>query len=96
MLEEMRKAFVKFDDVLRGANGEAGVFERIRDHEKQIAALRADIDDLRAHPHRIYLSEEVREKTKAARLRTYGEVATVIGVVASLLIHLLKLIGVIP
>lgn len=96
MLEEMRKAFVKFDDVLRGANGEAGVFERIRDHEKQIAALRADIDDLRAHPHRIYLSEEVREKTKAAKWRAKGEIATVVGVVLSLILSALNLLGVLP
>jgi hypothetical protein len=96
ILRELRDGFRDFDRVLRGYNGDAGVMERLRVHESQLAALRAEIDDLRAHPHRIYLSEEVREKTRAAKWRTKGEIATVVGVVLSLILSALNLLGVVP
>jgi hypothetical protein len=96
MLGELRDGFRDFDRVLRGHNGEAGVMEKIRRIEDRLDALGADIDDLRAHPHRIYLSEEVREKTKAAKWRAKGEIATVVGVVLSLILSALNLLGVLP
>jgi hypothetical protein len=96
MITEIRNGFRDFDRMLRGNNGDAGVLEKIRRHEDRLDALRAEIDELRAHPHQIYLSEEVREKTKAARWRAKGEIATVVGVVLSLILSALNLLGVMP
>jgi hypothetical protein len=96
VLGELRDGVRAVDQVLRGHNGEAGVLEKIRRIEDRLETFRTEIDDLRAHPHRIYLSEEVREKTKAARWRTKGEIATVVGVVLSLILSALNLMGVLP
>jgi hypothetical protein len=98
MLTEIRNGFRDFDRMLRGNNGDAGVLEKIRNHEERIGQLRAELDALRAHPTEthLWLSEEVREKTKAARWRAKGEIATVVGVVLSLILSVLNLLGVMP
>jgi hypothetical protein len=103
MITEIRNGFRDFDRMLRGYNGDAGVLEKIRNHGGELAEFRAELaefraalDALRAHPTEthLWLSEEVREKTKAAKWRTRGEIAGVVGIALSLILGVINLLGV--
>jgi hypothetical protein len=89
----IREQGERHENAIFGASGDNGLRSRVRVLEQRYPAA---VNMVEAAIRQTMPSEEAREKTKAAKWRTKGEIATVVGVVLSLILSALNLLGVLP